>query len=125
MTEEVRNFIETNYQLLDSDAVEFCHSAYNGLTHYQQKELSDVLDSAGINIDKAKEIFIRFHIGMTMEIVERPVRLRVLVAQYFANILGLDDEWIMEYIKDNRSEWEDTVEIHADRNGNWMVYPKV
>ena len=125
MTEAVKNFIETNYQLLDSDAVEFCHSAYNSLSHYQQKELSDVLDAAGINIDREKEIFIRFHITMTMDLVERPVELQVLVARYFANILGLDAEWIVEYIKDNRSEWDDTVAIHEDRNGNWMVYPKV
>lgn len=125
MTEAVKNFIETNYQLLDSDAVEFCHSAYNGLHRYQQKELSDVLDSAGIDIDEAKETFIRFHIMMTMEVVERPVSLRALVARYFDGILGFNHEWLLDYIKDNKSEWNDSVEIHEDQNGNWMVYPVV
>lgn len=75
MTEAVKNFIETNYELLDSDAVEFCHSAYNGLSIQQQKELVKALETAGINIDDAREIFIRFHITMTMDLVERPISL--------------------------------------------------
>ena len=124
MTEAVKNFIETNYDLLDSDAVEFCHSAYNGLSIQQQKELMQALETAGINIDKAKEIFIHFHITMTMDVVDRPVSLDTLVARYFYGILGFDDGWFIEYIKDNKSEWDDTVEIHEDRNGNWIVYPK-
>ena len=125
MTEAVKNFIETNYELLDSDAVEFCHSAYNGLSIQQQKELVNVLETAGINIDKAREIFIRFHISMTMEIVERPASLGMFVARHFDGILGFNHEWLLKYIKDNKSEWDDTVEIHEDSNGNWMVYPKV
>ena len=67
MTEAVKNFIETNYELLDSDAVEFCYNAYNGLSIYQQKELIQALETAGINIDKAREQFIHFHITMTMD----------------------------------------------------------
>jgi hypothetical protein len=125
MTKEVKNFIETNYELLDSDAVEFCHSAYNGLSIPQQIELSKILDSAGINIDKAKDIFIRFHIGMTMDLVERAVSLRTFVARYFDGILGFDHEWLLDYIKDNRAEWDDSVYIEKDNNGNWMIYPAV
>ena len=125
MTEAVKNFIETNYQLLDSDAVEFCHSAYNGLSIYQQKELVQALETAGINIDKAREQFIHFHITMTMDLVERTVSLRTFVARFFDGILGFTYEWLLDYIKDNRSEWDDTVEIQKDSYGNWMVYPKV
>ena len=125
MTEAVKNFIETNYQLLDSDAVEFCHSAYNGLSIQQQKELIQSLDTAGINIDKARVQCIHFVITMTMYIVERPVSLRTFVARFFDGILGFNSEWLLEYIKDNKSEWDDSVEIHEDNNGNWMVYPKV
>lgn len=125
MTEAVKNFIETNYELLDSDAVEFCHSANNALSIYQQKELINALNTAGINIDKAREQFIHFYITMTMEVVVRPVSLRTFVDRYFVGILGFNQEWLLEYIKDNRSEWDDFVEIHEDHNGNWMVYPKV
>ena len=125
MTEAVKNFIETNYELLDSDAVEFCHSAYNGLSVQQQKELIQALETAGINIDKAREQFIHFHITMTLDVVERTVSLRTFVARYFDGILGFDSEWLLEYIKENKSEWEDSVYIEKDRNGNWMIYPAV
>lgn len=125
MTKAVKNFIETNYELLDSDAVEFCHSAYNGLSIQQQKELIHALNTAGINIDRAREQFIRFNITMTMDLVERPVSLRTFVARFFDGILGFNHEWLLEYIKDNKSEWDDSVEIHQDNNGNWMIYPVV
>lgn len=125
MTEAVKNFIETNYQLLDSDEVEFCHSAYNGLSIPQQKELVQALNTAGINIDEAREQFIHFHITMTMDLVERPASLGIFVARHFDGILGFNHEWLLKYIKDNKSEWDDTVEIHEDTNGIWMVYPKV
>ena len=51
MTEAVKNFIETNYELLEDkdNIVEFCHSAYNGLSIQQQKELIQALEIAGIN----------------------------------------------------------------------------
>ena len=125
MTEAVKNFIETNYEMLDSDAVEFCDSAYNGLSIPQQKELVKALETAGINIDEARETFIHFHITMTMDLVERPVFLETFVARYFDGILGFNHEWLLEYIKDNKSEWDDSVKIHEDRNGNWMIYPAV
>lgn len=125
MTEAVKNFIETNYELLDADTVEFCHSAYNGLSIQQQKELIHALETAGINIDKAREQFIHFHITMTMDLVERSVSLRTFVARYFDGIMGFDHEWLLDYIKDNRSEWDDSVYIDKDNNGNWMIYPAV
>ena len=125
MTEAVKNFIETNYELLDSAAVEFCDSAYNGLSIPQQKELVKALETAGINIDEARETFIHFHITMTMDLVERPVSLRTLIARYFDGILRFDSEWLLNYIKDNGSEWYDSVYIEKDNNGNWMVYPQV
>lgn len=124
ITQGVKNFIETNYQLLDSDAIEFCHSAYNGLSIQQQKELIQALETAGINIDKAREQFILFHITMTMDLVARPVSLGIFVARYFDGILGFNHEWLLKYIKDNKSEWDDTVEIQEDSNGIWMVLPK-
>ena len=125
MTEAVKNFIEINYELLDSDAVEFCHSAYNGLSIQQQKELIQALETAGINIDNAREQFIRFHITMTMDLVERPVSLGLFVTRHFDGILGFNHEWLLNYIKDNKSEWDDSVKIHEDKNGNWMIYPTV
>lgn len=125
MTEAVKNFIETNYELLDSDTVEFCDIAYNGLSIQQQKELVEALDTAGINIDEAREQFIHFHITMMMDMVERPVSLSTFIARYFTGILGFNSEWLLEYIKDNKSEWDDSVEIREVRKGSWMILPAV
>ena len=125
MTEAVKNFIETNYELLDSNDVEFCYSAYKGLSIQQQKELIQALNTAGINIDKAREQFIHFHITMNMELVERAVTLRTFIARYLNGILGFDQEWLLDYIKDNRSEWSDYVYIEKDNEGDWMIYPAV
>ena len=125
MTEAVKNFIETNYELLDSDAVEFCDSAYNGLSIPQQKELVKALETAGINIDEARETFIHFHITMIMEIVKRAVTLRIFIVRCLDGILGFDHEWLFDYIKDNRSEWSDSVYIEKDNEGDWTIYPAV
>ena len=124
MTEAVKNFIETNYELLEDEdnVVEFCHSAYNGLSIQQQKELIQVLNSAGINIDTAREQFIRFHITMTMETIERPVSLRVLIKRYFDGLLGFDEDWLFNYILDNEQEWDNKIELV---NGSFKVFPVV
>lgn len=127
MTDAVKNFIETNYELLEDEdnVVEFCHSAYNGLSIQQQKELIKVLETAGINIDKAREQFIRFHITMTMDLVDRVIFLETFVARYLNGILGFNSEWLIDYIKDNRSEWDNSVYIEKNNNGEWMIYPPV
>lgn len=122
MTEVVKNFIETNHSLLDTDPNEFCHSAYNGLSIQQQKELIHVLNTAGINIDEARERFVRFHITMTMDLVERPILLRVLISQYFSGVLGLDSDWFFQYILDNEQEWDNKIELV---NGSYKVFPVV
>ena len=98
MTKAVKNFIETNYELLDSNDVEFCYSAYDCLSIQQQKELIQALNTAGINIDRA-------------------VTLRTFIARYLNGILGFDQEWLLDYIKDNRSEWSDSVYIEKDNEG--------
>lgn len=122
MTESVKNFIETNYSLLDNDPIEFCHTAHNGLSRSQQKELMDILKESNINIDSAVEAFARFYIVMTMGIVERPVLLRVLISQYFNGVLGLDSDWFFQFILDNEQEWDNKIELV---NGSYKVFPVV
>lgn len=120
MTEAVKNFLEVNYELLDTNQNEFVHWAYNGLNRVQQKELVVVLSEAGINIRSAIEAFIRFHIAMTMEVVEHPVYLHLFVRQYFTGIMGLDTDWIVEFILENQQEWNNKIELV---NGSFKVFP--
>ena len=120
MTEVVKNFLEVNYQLLDTDQNEFFHWAYNGLSIKSQQELVNVLAEAGIDTEKARENFIRFLISMTMETIERPVTLRVLIKRNFAGILGFDEDWLFNYILDNEQEWDNKIKRI---NGTYYVYP--
>ena len=124
MTESVKNFIEVNYPLLDEDMVEFFHIAYNGLTIWQQKELVRALTDAGIDTLDARETFIRFHIMMSLETIERRMTLRTVIARFFDGILGFDADWLFNYILDNIAEWEDSVTIYLDQNKNYVVVPK-
>ena len=120
MTDAVKNFLEVNYELLDTDPTEFFHWAYNGLSIRQQMELVRVLSEAEIDTSEARENFIRFHITMTMETIERPVTLRVLIKRNFEGILGFDKDWLFNYILDNEQEWDNKIKLI---NGTYFVYP--
>ena len=124
MTESVKNFIETNWQLLEDNAVEFFHSAYNGLSLYCQKELIDVLQTANIDVEKAREITIHFIITMWMEDLDKPVYLSTLISRYLDGILGYNADWLTDYIIDNQSEWDDNVTIGITDNGDFLLCPE-
>ena len=120
MTDAVKNFLEVNYELLDSDQNEFFHWAYNGLSIQQQQELINVLAIAGIDVESGRETFMRFYIRMTMESIDRPVSLKVLINRYFEGILGFDEDWLFKYILDNQNEWDNKIELD---HGIYYVYP--
>ena len=122
MTEAVKNFLEVNYELLDTNQNEFFHIAYNGLSLSQQKELVTILSDAAIDVDDAIESFIRFHINMTFQTIERPVTLKIIIKRYFDGILGLDDKWLYDYIINNQAEWDNKIE---SINGAHFVFPVV
>lgn len=124
MTNDVKNFIETNWQLLDDNVVEFFHSAYNGLSLYCQKELIDVLQTAKIDVEKARETTIHFIITMWMEDLGKPVYLSTFISRYLDGTLGYDADWLTDYIINNQSEWDDSVTIEIADNGDFLLYPE-
>lgn len=124
MTEEVKNFIETNWQLLEDNAIEFFHSAYNGLSLYCQKELIDVLQTANIDVEKAREATLHFIITMHMNDFERPVYLSTFVERHLSGTLGYDTDWITDYIINNQTEWEDSVTINIADMGDFILFPE-
>lgn len=125
MTEAVKNFIETNYELLEDNAIEFFHSAHNGLSLYCQKELVDVLQTAHIDVEKAREATIHFIITMHMEDIDRRVFLSTFVKRYLDGILGYDADWITDYIINNQTEWEDSVTITIADQGDFLLLPNL
>ena len=121
MTDAVKNFLEVNYALLDTDPNEFLHWAYNGLSRSQQKELITVLSDAGIDVSSAIETFARFHITMTFATLERMVSLNTIIAREFNGLFGLDSDWFFKYILENQAEWDNKIELH---NGVFKVFPE-
>lgn len=124
MTIDVKNFIETNWQLLEDNAVEFFHSAHNGLSLHCQKELIDVLQTAKIDVEKERETTIHFIITMWMEDLARPIFLSTFISRYLDGILGYDADWLNDYIINNQTEWEDKVTIEIANQGDFLLYPK-
>ena len=121
MTYAVKDFIETNYQLLDTNPAEFFHRACNELTIYCQNDLVEALDTAGIDTYKYREMVLRYIITMDAETLYRPITLRTWIARQFEGSLGFSAEWLFDYILENASEWDIDIKFE---NGGYVVYPK-
>lgn len=121
MTEIVANFLQTNKSLLDTDLIEFFHSAYNGLSKSRIEELVQVLDAAGIDTHNARDTVLRFIITMETEVLEQPIRLHSFAIRYLKGALGFDTEYIIEYIMENANEWDVNIEFI---NNDYYLVPR-
>ena len=120
MTEPVARFLQTNKSLLDTDLVEFFHSAHNGLSTFYVDELVQVLDEAGIDTANARDAVLRFIITMETEVLEKPIRVITFARRYIKGALGFTSEYIANYIIENAQEWDVTVTLH---NNEYWLYP--
>ena len=122
MTEEVKNFIETNYHLLDSDANDFFMTAYNGLSIHQQGELIDILNDAGIDFEQSRDAVLRFILTMNFDTLERPVFVDTYIARYLKGILGYDNFELRQFILEESDEFD--VDIVVENN-DYKIYPRI
>lgn len=122
MTSTIKNFLEKNYILLDSDPRDFCMTAYNGLTLIEQSIVFEMLKDAGIDITKARTDTLRFIIGMSLAEVIQKVSLEIYVARYLTGILGYDDVDIREFILNNLMEWDNDIVLEGN---DYYIYPRV
>ena len=122
MTEEVKNFIETNYQLLDSDPNDFFTTAYNGLSIHQQGELIDILNEAGIDFEQARDAVLRFILTMKFEDLDRPVFVDTYVAWYLSGILGYDNFELRQFILEESDEFDIDIVVE---NNDYKIYPRI
>ena len=106
MTESVLNFLKTNKSLLDTNLVEFFHSAYNELKWHQVDQLVEMLDSAGIDNLWAREHVLRFVIAMETAVLENPIRVLTFANRRIKGALGFSTEHIVDYIMENSNEWD-------------------
>lgn len=122
MTEEVKNFIETNYELLDSDPNDFFMTAYNGLSIHQQGELIDILNDAGIDFEQSRDAVLRFILTMNFDTLERPVFVDTYIARYLEGILGYDTFELRQFILEESDEFD--VDIVVENN-DYKIYPRI
>ena len=122
MTEAVKNFIETNYELLDSDPNNFFMTAYNGLSIQQQGELIDVLNQAGVDFEQSRDAVLRFILTMNFEDLERPVFVDTYIDRYLYGILGYDDLELHQFILEESDEFD--VDIVVENN-DYKIYPRI
>lgn len=122
MTEAVKNFIETNYQLLDSDPNNFFMTAYNGLSIHQQGELIDILNDAGIEFEQSRDAVLRFILTMNFDCLERPVFVDTYIDRYLKGILGYDNFELRQFILEESDEFD--VDIVVENN-DYKIYPRI
>ena len=122
MTEIVARFLETNKSLLDTDLVEFFHSAYNGLSNSHQAQVVEALETAGIDTYSARERVMRFVITMETEVLERKCSLDRFVSRLESGgLLGFDHPDLVEYIMENANEWDVNIEFI---NNDYYLVPR-
>lgn len=122
MTEAVKNFIETNYHLLDSDSNDFFITAYNGLSIHQQGELIDILNDAGIDFEQSRNTVLRFILTMNFDTLERPVFVDTYIDRYLKGILGYDNFELRQFILEESNEFD--VDIVVENN-DYKIYPRI
>ena len=122
MTEAVKNFIETNYELLDSDLNEFFMTAYNGLSIPQQGELIKILNEAGVDFEDSRDAVLRFILTMGLGDLERPVFLQTYIDRYLKGILGYDNFELHQFILDESTEFDIDIVVE---NNDYKIYPRV
>ena len=122
MTNICAEFLKTNKDLLDKDLVEFFHSAYNGLSNFHQKEVVEVLTSAGIETEQARETVLRFILTMSTEVLIKPVRVRTFVEHLRdGGLLGYDVIDVEDFLINNVNEWD----VHISyMNNDYYVVPR-
>ena len=122
MTNEVKNFIETNYELLDSDPNNFFMTAYNELSIYQQGELIDVLNGAEIEFEKSREAVLRFILTMQFEDLKLPIFLQTYINRYLRGILGYDYFELSQFILEESTEFD--IDLVFENN-DYKIYPRM
>ena len=122
MTEAVKNFIETNYELLDSDLNEFFMTAYNELSIHQQGELIKILNEAGVDFEDSRDAVLRFILTMGLGDLKRPVFLQTYIDRYLKGILGYDNFELHQFILDESTEFDIDIVVE---NNDYKIYPRV
>lgn len=123
MTNNIKNFLETNCSLLDTDPFEFCITSYNALTFIEQSLIfNSYLPEAGIDINKSREDALRFIVGMQLAEIVRKISLEIFVQRHLDGVLGYDGIDLQEFVLNNSGEWDNDIVVEGN---DYYIYPIV
>lgn len=123
----VVKFIEENIELIDLDLPTFFIYSYSKLNHLEIEDVLKLLEKADIQTETARLDALHYILTMILEdwkpVRERDCYLMNFVAERLNHTLGFSQEYVVEYIKNNISEWSDHVRLVVGQSGYESIYP--
>lgn len=129
MLPQLKTYIENNVKYLDQKNYYFfiLNSITEDLSDAEIRDLIEILydiEDEKALIDKAREDVLRFYITMQIEeyadddTVKSSYTIPRFVSRYLYTYLGYTYKEVVDYIRENKSEWIDNM---VEKNGEWMV----
>ena len=117
MSVKVEQFIENYITEIDRDLTEIYRVGFDELTYDEFQELNGLFTEAGIEYEREQYNVLDFIITMAIEewcngesgVSQMP--LKMFIEAFLSNCLGLPLDVVKTHMYNNRSEWEDQVEI--------------
>lgn len=120
MSIKVEQFIENYINEIDRDLGEIYRIGFDELTYDEFQELNRLFTEADIDYEEAQYNALNFIITMAIEewcdgeggVSQMP--LKMFIEAFLSNCLGLPFDKVKTYMYNNKSEWQDDVEIKID-----------
>lgn len=117
MSIKVEQFIENYINEIDRDLGEIYRIGFDELTYDEFQELNALFTEARIDYEEDQYNALNFIITMAIEewcdgeggVSQMP--LKMFIEAFLSNCLGIPFDKVKTYIYNNKSEWEDEVEI--------------
>lgn len=120
MTTNVKEFLERNVKLLESNSTEeLLFAAYHDLPIPLQSEIVDILQKAGIDITKALPATILRIIKGYIKYLVRNVDLKTFIARYVDGMFGFDAFIIEQFILFHKNDFN--CNFKQDDDGDWWI----
>lgn len=129
MSYKVETFIENYIDEIDRDLAEVYRIGFDELTYDEFQELNGLFTQADIEYKSAQYNALNFIITMAIEdwcdgeggVSQMP--LKMFIEAFLFNCLGLPFDEVKTYMYNNKSEWEDNVEIKLS-DGRYVISRK-
>lgn len=123
MTTSVKDFIEENVDLIETNLSVFFQKVKDDLPFIDHKEIIEILEKCGVHTLDARLENIRYELMLETGVIYRNIYLDTFIDRYFSGMLGFDDEFIKKFIiqeKDNIN-----CSLTQDDSGEWILTSEI